>query len=698
MDADRDDAAPPRPGGFLPSCDVPSVEATWSLPLAADLNTAPPPPIRRRAWAAVIAVAVLSAAAAVTWWTAVEWMHLRNALSGPVAPLAATQVASESPPVPVVESEFDRLLREGTAALQGGNHRLAQERFPAAARLNPEDALPPYLSGRCLLAHGDAAEASAVFDEALRIDPTCVEALVGRALARLTRNDLGGAQRDATAAVRLRPRTPQALVVRGRAQLGRGRDAEADADFAAAAALFDDGSFFVAPALATDFAERAWLYLQLDRFDEAAADAQTAVEMDRRCAAGYTQLARARRRQGRPEREAAASARALEALEPETAAEFVNAARAALEIGKTDAAVRACDAALARDPRNADAVEARARAWRRKGDRPKASADFARAARLTTPQYARDFLDRSALYGNAELFELALADADRAIALAPTLPAAYRRRGDARSRLKDFAGARADFRRALSLPAPQRSAAFLDRVWLCNETGDPDGALAAAARARSLGLRSGELALESGYAHARRKEFDAARAGYDEAIRLLPDRPTPFDYRGELSALRGEDAAARDDYCRALRLDPNDVRAYRGRAAVALRRGDVEAAVADYSAALRRDPDPRTYQARGRAFADSGDDPEAVRDFSKALALTSLSDQASLADLFNLRGVAFARLGDDAKAVGDYTRAIEHAPDDPVLYRNRAEAEERLGDPTAADADRKRAAQHDGRP
>jgi len=60
-----------------------------------------------------------------------------------------------------------------------------------------------------------------------------------------------------------------------------------------------------------------------------------------------------------------------------------------------------------------------------------------------------------------------------------------------------------------------------------------------------------------------------------------------------------------------------------------------------------------------------------------------LSDPDLIAALIN-RGVAYKSIGEYESAVADYTRALRIAPNDALLYQNRANARREMGDYDAA--------------
>ena len=291
---------------------------------------------------------------------------------------------------------------------------------------------------------------------------------------------------------------------------------------------------------------------------------------------------------GRRDEELEAYAGALKAVKPAAAADYVDLARASLALGRPDDAARACDEAARLDPKLADAFEVRALARRRLGEKARAAADDATAARLMNPQSARDYLDRSRLRDLAGETDLALADADRALELAPRLPAALRQRGSVYRGKNDRERAVADYREAVAALTPRYAADYFDRGWLYNELGDFDRAAADLERALALGLESGEVRRELGHAYRNRKDYARARPQLDAAVHLLPDDALSFGERAALASAEGRHGDAAEDYGRALDLGADDAATYAGRGDAYFQSQECEKAVADYTRALAR--------------------------------------------------------------------------------------------------------------
>ena len=702
------------------SVEPPPGDESWSLPLSVSGEAARPPappapasPLptpagrgsSRWAWTTVAVLGGLGLAVAVLFLGYQLMAAVLYSGPGPGATAQPTNPApgSVSPnpdPTPIQqETEAERQFRLGVEALQQRQYAQAGKSFTEAVRIDPKYARAFYDRGRLFTIQGDDDAALADFTAAVRIDPDYAEAYGGRAVAYFVKNDCEEAVRDATDALRRQPLFPQALQIRGLAYFRQGKDDLAAADFSDALRLFQKNDPLTPPIFAQDYADRAAFYLQVDEFEKAVADGRAAVQTDPDQAVGYLRLAEAYHDEGKRDDEIAACTDGWKANRPGVASDHVLRAKMALVLDRPADAVAECDAAVKMDPQQAKAYEARARAWRRQGDKPRALADYAEAARLSPVRNVRDYLDRAGLYQSAEKYDLGLADADHALELAPRLPAALKKRGELFLQQNDPARCTADYKRALALWTPHYAQDFLDRAYVYDEppiADYPSGA-ADCDKALHLGLKSAQVYKELGYADTLLNSYEPAQQALDEGIRLDPADPALHRFRGELSQRRMDYGEAINQYTQALAFDPNDALSYRYRGDAHKQRSEDDDAIDDYTKAIALDPkEPRSYLKRANAYCERNhpdDFRDAIRDCDRALELIPESDHSTLADAYDTRGVAHSRGKEYAEAVNDYTEAIKHDPKDPVLYRNRAAAHEKNGDDEEAAADQKMARQ-----
>jgi serine/threonine protein kinase/tetratricopeptide (TPR) repeat protein len=609
------------------------------------------PPRPRALWPWFLGGGLFAAAVV----TACVWLLLRFDLFGKLTPDPAP--TPEGPPG-LTLSEAQRLFRQGEEALQQNDYDRALARFTEVLRKEPGHVKALYLRGRLQDARGAFDQALADFNEALRLDANNAEAYLARARTQYHKNDQDEAIRDATEALRLRPGLAQAYLVRHLAYHRKGQDDQAHDEEANALRLFDQDPAPAAPALAVDYAERAWFYLGVDQYDKARADAEEALRRDPNCASAYSCQAALYARQGQRDKELAAYRTALREFKPVTALDYAKRAEFAAALEDYDEAVRAGTQAVQFDPQRAEGYESRAGAYNWKGQRSNALADYARAARLKNPRHARDYLDRANLYRSAEKYGMVIADTDHALELAPKLARAYEVRGLAYLRKGERTRHRADMDRAIQLARVDHAWGYFRRAWLYNEINDYDKAVADCEEALRLGLKSGDVHEELGYAYSYQNKDAQALANFERALQLKPRNAGLYVYRGRMYARRLEHAKAADDFSRALAINPN----YRG-----------------------------AYEGRGKTYYQMGKMDDALRDFTRELELTPEVNRSQRATLYNWCGLVYDRKKDHRQAIENYTRAIQLAPNDPVLYSNRANAYRNNGDTTRADLDEKTA-------
>jgi serine/threonine protein kinase len=244
--------------------------------------------------------------------------------------------------------------------------------------------------------------------------------------------------------------------------------------------------------------------------------------------------------------------------------------------------------------------------------------------------------------------EEAIRALDRAIALDPDQPQAYRWRGRVRGRLGQHQAALEDFTRCSTLVPEDPDLLF----W------------------RSLSLR--ELG-----------RHDEALADLQRAVEIAPDLGVSWAHLGAelLTLQRAPDALAAFD--RALELRPRYLFAWRNRGWCYATLGRHAEAIADFDRVLQVEPrDAIALSRRGGSKAALGRHDAALVDFGRALAL----DGSRVSALVG-RARCWLALGESAKAAADIARAHQLAPDSARVYLERARLHERQARPDEAAAD-----------
>jgi tetratricopeptide (TPR) repeat protein len=212
------------------------------------------------------------------------------------------------------------------------------------------------------------------------------------------------------------------------------------------------------------------------------------------------------------------------------------------------------------------------------------------------PANPRHYIDRAFVHdaGFGRMSE-ALADATKAVELAPALYDAWAERGAIYMHMGECASRIADHNRAIQLD-PQRFEGYVHRA----DALRCQGAL------------------------------DEAIADYDHALTIEPASAWAVWNRGSIYEQTGDLDAALNDYTRAIQLSPNDPWAspdyYFSRAGIYRAQGQHMQALADCEAILRLvSDDPLGFYCRGLSETALGQTGEARVDFEKATTLPPLS-------------------------------------------------------------------------
>jgi tetratricopeptide (TPR) repeat protein len=153
-----------------------------------------------------------------------------------------------------------------------------------------------------------------------------------------------------------------------------------------------------------------------------------------------------------------------------------------------DQTLEILNAALQRDPKNAQALTHRGTIWQKKGEIEKALHDFDAAIKLN-PKGANAFAMRGIVRQEQRQFDKALADFSEAVRLDPKDAANYVLRGTAWSAKNDFDKAVADFNAAIKLD-PKNDEAYLNRALVWQTKGEWEKALKDGAEAARLDPKS----------------------------------------------------------------------------------------------------------------------------------------------------------------------------------------------------------------
>lgn len=252
------------------------------------------------------------------------------------------------------------------------------------------------------------------------------------------------------------------------------------------------------------------------------------------------------------------------------------------------------------------------------------------------PGYAR----RGAVLASNGKFDAAIADFDKAIALAPDDADYWLQRARARLSNRQMLLGASDLDKSIALD-PKDVEARLTRAQLRRVSRDPAGALDDLKAADETLAPSAQARLRLGGLYAALDAPEQSLTNYDLWLKSHPEdvgRAEALNGRCWARALLNRELdKAISDCDAALRLRPGDPAFLDSRALVRFRRGELEKALADYDAALKGSPRAAwSLYARGLVQRRLGKTAEADADKAKALAINP--DIAARGKRYQLEG------------------------------------------------------------
>lgn len=207
--------------------------------------------------------------------------------------------------------------------------------------------------------------------------------------------------------------------------------------------------------------------------------------------------------------------------------------------------------------------------------------------------------------------------------------------GRARLRLSqaDTTAATNDIDKALALNHNSLNAYIMRADIAIHSKRDFEAALADMDEAIKLKPRFAGLYINRAFLRYNRDDYFGAMADYDYALELEPLNETALFNRGLLLTEVNANDRALSDFSKVLDLNPDDYRALYNRAVIYGRKNDFQAATADINRVIKAFPDfPGAFYLRGEFARRSGDLASAKRDYDKAMALAKNARPNSQAD------------------------------------------------------------------
>ena len=194
---------------------------------------------------------------------------------------------------------------------------------------------------------------------------------------------------------------------------------------------------------------------------------------------------------------------------------------------------------------------------------------------------------RARSYMQAGKYDLAMADAQRALSLDPKQPRALTMRGTMRYMNRDMEGALPDLEQAVQLE-PREAVPWNSLGAVHLTLGRREEAIADFTKAIERKPDYAEAYLNRALALSGQNRFAQAGPDFDAAIRLQPGNPKAYLWRGEAKFILGDKEGAAEDYGQALALDPASSAAWYARSKAYERLGRYADALHDALEAQRR--------------------------------------------------------------------------------------------------------------
>lgn len=307
------------------------------------------------------------------------------------------------------------------------------------------------------------------------------------------------------------------------------------------------------------------------------------------------------------------------------AREFIDRGVEQLRSSQWKEAIGSFTEAIRLRPEAPSAYRLRAKAWADSGNPVRAVSDLDEAVRIAKDD-ADLYFDRATILMRQKMYEPAVADCNRGLALDPARADLLALRGRIHAANGRSGQARLDLGRAI-------------------ET-DPDGCA-------DYYIWRGDLSLEL-------EDNCEALQDYDRALELQPTDPYALSQRARAWWAERDLDRALTDFTAAISHDPEWCSLWSGRGLVRLDRGEYALAIPDLSRAIELDPKTAiAWEYRGDCHDKLGDFAKAKADFDEAIRL-----HPGIPRTWNRRAVFHYYNHDYSASLRDHMEALKKDPDD----------------------------------
>jgi tetratricopeptide (TPR) repeat protein len=276
---------------------------------------------------------------------------------------------------------------------------------------------------------------------------------------------------------------------------------------------------------------------------------------------------------------------------------------------------------------------------------------------------AAGFISDGTARMDAQDFDRAIGDFDRAIELSPNAAAAFAGRGIAYFWEKKYEKAKSDLDRANEIDS-NLFVVFHGYGLLAQHTFDYQGAVENFTKSINLNPNDDFAFERRGINYEYLRDYQKALADYGASIEANPNRKSAYWHRAELLIWLKKGEQAMPDAEHLIALAPAESYGHILKANALNQIGKKTEADAELAALLEERPSVEAYLARARLHIDSPDD--AIADVNRALELDAKS-----ADGFALRADLYSRKNDSDHAIADANQAVALSPDDQRIRKTR---------------------------
>jgi tetratricopeptide (TPR) repeat protein len=337
------------------------------------------------------------------------------------------------------------------------------------------------------------------------------------------------------------------------------------------------------------------------------------------------------------------------------------------------------DNAIGKDPKHGRAYLQRAKLLTMEKKWHLVIEDSTRAIELLPGNAEPHILRAGARMARME-FDKAIPDYDKAIELKPKDGELLLNRGIARAKKRDLVPATEDFTKAIELGV---TGAYPRRAEARSMLRQYKEAIADYDKAIELKPEETELYVGRGRTKHDADEPDGGVADLLKALELQPGNGVAFLYLCEARAKKKDWDGLIGDMTKRIESNPKDSKAYHERGRARLQKGDSEGAIADQTKAIEisRGFLP-AYIARAEAYEAGKSPDKALGDYDFAVSIDPKSKY-----VLSQRAQARRRMGKFMEAIDDYSALIRMNPLDAQRYVDRAMALWEMGEITGAEQD-----------